>query len=52
MKFTRTLSIEHRAPNAEGLFDIAISTEAPYERWFGIEILRHDATAVDLTLPG
>ena len=45
MKFTRTLSIEHRAPDAEGLFDIAISTESPYERWFGIEILSHEPSA-------
>ena len=52
MQFTRTLSIEHRAADAAGLFDIAISTEAPYERWFGIEILSHDAAAVDLTRLG
>ncbi len=52
MQFTRTLSIEHRAPNAEGLFDIAISTESPCERWFGIEILSHEPDAVDLTRLG
>ncbi len=52
MQFTRTLSIEHRAPDAEGLFDIAISTESPYERWFGIEILSHEQDAVDLTRLG
>ena len=52
MQFTRTLSIEHRAPDAEGLFDIAISTEAPYERWFGVEILSHEPGAVDLTRLG
>jgi HK97 family phage major capsid protein len=52
MQFTRTLKIEQRAADAGGLFDIAISTEAPYERWFGIEILRHDAKAVDLTRLG
>lgn len=28
--------------------DLAFSSEAPYERWFGIEILDHSAKSVDL----
>lgn len=49
MKIERTHTIEARAKDDEGLVEMAISSEAPYERWFGIEILRHSADAVDLT---
>jgi HK97 family phage major capsid protein len=49
MKIERTLEIEARAKDEQGLIEMAISSEAPYERWFGIEILRHSAEAVDLT---
>ena len=28
--------------------EIAFSSEAPYERWFGVEVLRHDAESVML----
>ena len=52
MQFTRTLKIEQRAARNDGLLEIAISSEAPYERWFGIEILRHDAESVDMTRIG
>lgn len=52
MQFKRTVSIEKRAAREDGLVEIAISSEAPYERWFGIEILRHSADAVDLTRLG
>lgn len=52
-RFERTFKIakpEARAAVADdGTFEMAISSEAPYERWFGIEILSHDATAVDLS---
>ncbi len=53
MKLDRTLTITRGAdgktvdPNGE--IDLAISSEAPYERWFGIEILSHKADAVDLS---
>lgn len=53
MKLDRTLKITRGAdgktvdPNGE--IDLAISSEAPYERWFGIEILSHKADSVDLT---
>jgi len=52
MQFQRTLTIEHRAADSDGLVEIAISSEAPYERWFGVEILRHDAEAIDMTRIG
>lgn len=49
----RTLSIERgadgKAVDPNGVIALAISSEAPYERWFGIEILSHDKSAVDLT---
>ena len=54
-RFERTFKIAARAaadpamPDAGQMVDMAISSEAPYERWFGIEILSHDAAAVDLT---
>jgi HK97 family phage major capsid protein len=49
----RTLSIQRaadgKAADDNGVISLAISSEAPYERWFGIEILSHDKDAVDLT---
>ena len=51
MQFQRTLHIEKRAAK-EGEIELAISSEAPYERWFGIEVLRHTADSVDLTRLG
>jgi HK97 family phage major capsid protein len=48
MQIQRTITIEQREASAEGLVDMAISSEAPYERWFGIEVLRHSAESVDL----
>ena len=49
MKIERTHTIEARAKDEQGLIEMAISSEAPYERWFGIEVLRHSAEAVELT---
>lgn len=50
IRFDRTFKIAKRADAAaDGTIDMAISSEAPYERWFGIEILSHDAAAVDLS---
>ena len=51
MKFSRTFNIEKRAAK-EGEIELAISSEAPYERWFGIEVLRHSPDSVDLTRLG
>lgn len=51
MQFERTIEAgATRAGDGEdGLVEMSISSEAPYERFFGIEILRHSAEAVDLT---
>ena len=51
IRFDRSFKISRRdgAVAADGTVEMAISSEAPYERWFGIEILSHDAGAVDLT---
>jgi HK97 family phage major capsid protein len=51
MQFSRTFNIEKRAAK-DGEIELAISSEAPYERWFGIEVLRHSADSVDLTRLG
>jgi HK97 family phage major capsid protein len=48
-RFQRTLKAQPGQPAENGEIDLAISSEAPYERWFGIEILSHDAAAVDLS---
>jgi len=48
LRFDRSFKISARAAT-DGVVEMAISSEAPYERWFGIEILSHDASAVDLT---
>lgn len=52
MRSERTFHIEHRAPSDDGLISLAVSSEAPYERWWGVEILSHDPAAVDLTRLG
>lgn len=49
MDLKRTFSIEARAKDEQGLIEMAISSEAPCERWFGIEVLRHTPDAVDLS---
>lgn len=49
MQLNRTTNIQQRAAAEGGIVDMAISSEAPYERWFGIEILSHDPAAIDLT---
>jgi HK97 family phage major capsid protein len=49
-RFQRTADMGYQAAaDGDGSFEMVISTEAPYERWFGIEILRHSADAIDLT---
>lgn len=43
-------TIEIRAQDKKGdTIELALSSEAPVERWFGIEILSHDREAVDLS---
>lgn len=49
MKLNRTNSNSVRAAKqGDRTIEMAISSEAPVERWFGIEVLRHAADAVDL----
>jgi HK97 family phage major capsid protein len=45
----RSIDIGYKAAAEKGTFELAISSEAPYERFFGIEILRHSKSAVDLS---
>lgn len=50
MRFERTHDLQQRADG--DLTEIAISSEAPYERWFGVEVLRHSKESVDLSRLG
>lgn len=47
----RTFAAQIRAPEDENsrTIELSFSSEMPYERWFGPEILSHDEGAVDLT---
>lgn len=49
---TATIANAKRATEGDGLVELAISSETPYERWFGIEILSHAPGAVDLSRLG
>ena len=49
MQFNRTLKIDQRAQGDSRVIDMAISSETPYERYWGIEILSHAPGAVDLS---
>lgn len=49
---TRELNGSIRALEGEGnerKFELSFSSEEPYKRWFGVEILDHSPGAVDLT---
>lgn len=51
-KLDRTVHIEAvRAAEGEGLnrFEISFSSEEPYRRWFGLEILDHTEGSIDMT---
>lgn len=48
MKAERTGQIAQRADKAADI-EMAISSEAPVERWFGYEVLRHTKDAIDLS---
>lgn len=56
MKLQRTIAASAKRVATDGtdsgLIEMAISSEAPYERWFGIEILSHDPSAVDMSRIG
>lgn len=46
---SRVLSLERDTINEEErTVELSFSSEAPYERWFGPEILSHDSGAIDL----
>jgi HK97 family phage major capsid protein len=52
MNLTRTVALNRADQSGQADQDeiaLAISSEAPYERWFGIEILGHKASEVDLS---
>lgn len=49
-KFQRDLDFEVRAVNEESrTVDLSFSSEQPYKRWFGMEILSHDDGAINLS---
>lgn len=45
----RTFESIGRRSEGAATIEVAISSEAPVERWFGIEVLRHTVDAVDLS---
>ncbi len=45
---TRAMAAGVEASGDGDVFEFPFSSEAPVERWFGTEVLRHDAEAVDL----
>lgn len=46
----RSFDVDQRSVDEEKrTVELAFSSEAPYERWFGIEILDHDPASVDLS---
>jgi HK97 family phage prohead protease len=50
LTFNRATSINFKAIDEEKRqVELSFSSEEPYERWFGIEILSHKEGAVDLT---
>jgi len=49
MKFERTATIAARASDKGQRIELAISSETPVERLFGVEILSHSPEAVDLS---
>ena len=52
-KLGRSATFDRSAINADArTVELAFSTEAPYERWFGIEILDHSPESVDLSRMG
>jgi len=50
LTFNRATSINFKAIDEEKRqVELSFSSEEPYERWFGLEILSHNEGAVDLT---
>ena len=48
-KLFRELPLAEVRKNDDRELELSFSSETPYERWFGTEILSHDPEAVDLT---
>lgn len=49
-KLDRAFLVKREAINVEArTVELAFSSEAPYERWWGVEILDHNASSIDLT---
>ena len=46
--FKRTVEAGAKRAADESLLELSFSSEAPYERFFGIEILRHSPESIDL----
>jgi HK97 family phage major capsid protein len=49
VEITRANSDENREGGAEDSYEISFSSEEPYERWWGIEILGHKKEEVDMS---
>jgi HK97 family phage major capsid protein len=47
-RFSRTATVERAEQPADDEIRLAISSETPYERWWGVEILGHKDGEVDL----
>ncbi len=51
--FTRRMELDRENIDAESMvIPASLSSESPFTRWFGKEILSHDASAIDMTLAG
>jgi HK97 family phage major capsid protein len=49
-KLDRAFSVQRDTINVEArTIELAFSSESPYERWWGIEILDHSPTSIDLS---
>jgi HK97 family phage major capsid protein len=47
--YQRTVTVEAvKSPESADIYEFALSSEAPVERWFGIEVLSHSADSVNL----
>jgi HK97 family phage major capsid protein len=49
-KLDRAFSVQRDTINVEArTIELAFSSESPYERWWGVEILDHNPTSIDLS---
>lgn len=47
--FAEGIALRREAEGESRVLELSFSSEQPYERWFGTEILSHEAGAIDLT---